>query len=175
VTFVEVPGEDGFVISTDKSRLDVDRICAWLAASYWANERDRATVERSIANSLCFGVYAPSGEQVALARVTTDLASFAWIGDVVVDDRWRGRGLGTWLMRTMVEQLRQAGVPRIVLTTRDAHGLYERVGFAPLRVPATWMEIDTRRNRPHPDDVDAARRASMIEPPEAGDVHHHAG
>lgn len=156
MTIVEVPGEDGLVISTDVSRLDVDRICAWLAASYWANDRDRAAVERSIANSLCYGVYAPNGVQVALARVTTDLASFAWICDVVVDDRWRGRGLGTWLVRTVVGHLRREGVPRIALTTRDAHGVYERVGFAPLRVPATWMEIDVRPNRPDPDQVDAA-------------------
>ena len=148
MTIVEVPGEDGLVISTDVSRLDVDRICAWLAASYWANERDRATVERSIANSLCYGVYAPNGAQVALARVTTDLASFAWICDVVVDDPWRGRGLGTWLMRTVVEHLHREGVPRIALITRDAHGLYERVGFAPLRVPAMWMEIDVTAQPP---------------------------
>jgi GNAT superfamily N-acetyltransferase len=153
MTFADVAGSDGLVISTDPSRLDIDRICAWLAVSYWANERDRATVERSIANSLCYGVYAPDGQQVALARATTDLASFAWIGDVVVDDAWRGKGIGTWLMRTVVDHLRREGVPRIVLTTRDAHGLYERVGFKPLRVPATWMEIDERRNRPDPEDV----------------------
>jgi GNAT superfamily N-acetyltransferase len=153
MSFVDVAGSDGLVISTDAARLDIDRICAWLAVSYWANERDRATVERSIANSLCYGVYASCGRQVALARATTDLASFAWIGDVVVDDAWRGRGIGTWLMRTVVDHLRREGVPRIVLTTRDAHGLYECVGFAPLRVPATWMEIDVRRNRPEPDEV----------------------
>jgi len=147
VSVVET-GEDGFVISTETSRLDVDRICTWLAASYWANERDGATIERSIANSICYGVFAPDGEHVALARVTTDRASFAWIGDVVVDEAWRGKGIGTWLMRTVVEQLRRDGVPRIVLTTRDAHLLYEQVGFSPLRVPSTWMEIDARRNRP---------------------------
>ncbi|HZC70698.1 MAG TPA: GNAT family N-acetyltransferase [Jatrophihabitans sp.] len=153
MTFVEMAGRDGLVISTDAARLDIDRICAWLAASYWANERDRATIERSIANSLCFGAYASDGRQVALARVTTDLASFAWIADVVVDDAWRGKGIGTWLMGTVVDYLRQEGVPRLVLTTRDAHGVYERFGFTPLRVPATWMEIDLRRNRPDPSDV----------------------
>ena len=141
------------MISTDTSRLDLDRICAWLAASYWANERDRATIERSLANSMPYGVYAPGGEQVALARVTTDLASFGWISDVVVDDAWRGKGIGTWLMRTLVDHLRALGVPRLVLTTRDAHAVYNRVGFAPVRVPATWMEIDVRRNRPDPGDV----------------------
>lgn len=145
--------DDGLTISDDAARLDIDRICAWLAASYWANERDRATIERSLANSRPYGVYAPAGEQVALARVTTDLASFAWIADVFVDEAWRGKGIGTWLMRALVDDLVALGVPRLVLTTRDAHGVYERVGFGPLRVPATWMEIDTRRNRPDPGDV----------------------
>ncbi len=148
-----VSRDDGLIMSDDPARLDIDRICVWLASSYWANERDRVTIERSIANSRPYGVYTPAGEHVALARVTTDLASFAWIGDVVVDEAWRGKGIGTWLMREVVDHLAAIGVPRLVLTTRDAHGVYERIGFGPLRVPATWMEIDTRRNRPNPEDV----------------------
>ena len=149
--------DDGLIISDDKSLLDVDRIAAWLAASYWANERDRPTIERSIANSYAVGVYTPSGEQVALARATTDFASFAWIGDVVVDDAWRGKGIGTWLVQTLVDELRSRGVPRFVLGTRDAHGVYAKVGFGPLRVVDVWMEIDDRRNRPNAEDVTLRR------------------
>jgi GNAT superfamily N-acetyltransferase len=147
-----VTRDDGLTISDDPSLLDIDRICEWLAASYWASDRDRATIERSIANSRPYGGYSPDVGQIALARVTTDLASFAWIGDVVVDEAWRGKGIGTWLMRAVVDHLTELGVPRLVLTTRDAHGVYERIGFGRLRVPATWMEIDTRRNRPSPED-----------------------
>jgi len=145
--------DDGLVISDDASRIDIDRVCAWLAASYWANDRDRATIERSIANSRPYGVYAPGGEQIGLARITTDLASFAWIGDVVVDEAWRGKGIGTWLMRAVIDHLTGLGVPRFLLGTRDAHGVYERVGFIPLRGPAVWMELDLRVNRPNPEDV----------------------
>jgi GNAT superfamily N-acetyltransferase len=148
---------DGLVISDDKSLLDVDRIAAWLAASYWANDRDRATIEKSIANSYTVGVYAPSGEQDALARATTDYASFAWIGDVVVDEQWRGKGIGTWLMQILVDELRARGVPRFALGTRDAHGVYEKVGFEPLRVVDVWMEIDDRQNRPSAEDVTLRR------------------
>ena len=147
---------DGLTISDDRSRLDLDRICAWLATSYWANDRDRATIERSIANSSTYGVYTPEGEQVALTRATTDLASFAWLGDVFVDDAWRGRGIGTWLVESVVGHLRELGVPRFVLGTRDAHEVYRRVGFEPLRVPAIWMEIDVRASRPRPEDVRTA-------------------
>lgn len=144
----ELRRDDGLTISDEPGRLDVDAICAWLASSYWANDRDRATVERSLANSAPYGVYSPDGAQVALARVTTDFASFAWIGDVFVDQAWRGRGIGTWLVGSAVARLRGLGVPRFVLATRDAHGVYERLGFGPLRVPATWMEIDERPNHP---------------------------
>ena len=124
--------------------------------SYWANDRDRATVVRSIAGSVSYGVYHSDAGQIAFARAVTDLASFAWLCDVVVDPAWRGRGVGGWMMDVIVRQLRSAGVPRLVLTTRDAHALYRHTGFEALRVPATWMEIDTRPTRPEPEDVGTA-------------------
>jgi len=102
-----------------------------------------------------YGVYTPSGEQVALTRATTDLASFAWLSDVVVDELWRGRGIGRWLVGAVVEQLCGFGVPRFVLATRDAHGVYAPLGFVPLRVPQTWMEIDERPTRPQATEVTA--------------------
>src|SRR3954452_18230426 len=139
---VELTRAEGLVLSDEVSRLDIDRIHAWLSEAYWANDRDRATIERSIAHSYSLGVYAPSGEQVPLSRATTDYATFAWLGDVVVDADWRGRGIGTWLVGEMVRELRSRGVPRFALGTRDAHGVYERVGFTSLRVPNIWMEID---------------------------------
>jgi len=151
VTFT-LAGPDGVELSDEVSRLDVDQIHAWLKASYWAHDRDRETLDRALANSRPYGVYAPDGSQIAFTRAVTDLAAFCWIADVVVDDAWRGRGLGTWMMGAITDHLRGLGVPRFVLATRDAHGVYEKVGFGPLRVPVTWMEIDTRATRPNPDD-----------------------
>jgi GNAT superfamily N-acetyltransferase len=150
---VEIVRDDGLTLSDDPRRLDVDRIHRWLAESYWANDRDRATIERSLAHSYPIGVYAPGGEQVALARATTDHATFAWIGDVLVDEAWRGKGIGTWLVGVLVDELRERGVPRFLLGTRDAHGVYERVGFSALRVPEIYMEIDDRNTRPQLGDV----------------------
>jgi GNAT superfamily N-acetyltransferase len=149
----EVRRADGLTISDDRARLDVDRIRRWLADSYWANDRSAEAIDRSIQNSRVYGVYTPAGEQVALTRATTDLASFAWLGDVVVEEAWRGRGLGRWLVGAVVEHLRGFGVPRFVLTTRDAHTVYSALGFGPLRVPQTWMEIDVRVTRPNASDV----------------------
>ncbi|PZS31133.1 MAG: GNAT family N-acetyltransferase [Pseudonocardiales bacterium] len=149
----ELRRDDGLSISDDRARLDVDRIRGWLAESYWASDRSADAIDRSILNSHTYGVYTPDSEQIALTRVTTDLASFAWLGDVVVDEAWRGRGIGRWLVGAVVEHLREQGVPRFVLATRDAHGVYAGLGFGPLRVPQTWMEIDLRATRPNPGDV----------------------
>lgn len=141
---------DGLIISDDPSRLDLDRIQIWLADSYWARSRTREAIERSIANSAAYGVYAPSGLQVALTRATTDYATFAWLGDVVVDEDWRGRGIGRWLVGEVVGHLQEQGVPRFVLATRDAHEVYEAVGFESVRYPSFWMELDMRDDRPTP-------------------------
>jgi GNAT superfamily N-acetyltransferase len=120
----------------------------WLAGeSYWAAGRDRAVVERSVANSLSFGVY-DGTTQVAYGRVVTDHATFAWVCDVFVDAAVRGRGVGGWLMRSIVEHLHGEGVYRILLVTRDAHGVYAGAGFTPLARPEQWMELDTRSARP---------------------------
>ncbi len=145
--------EDGLEISTDPARLDLDRVTRWLSEeSYWAAGRARDVVERSVAGSLNLGVYAPvddgSTEQVALARVVTDDATFAWICDVFVDETWRGRGVGSWLMRECVaELLDRRGILRLLLATRDAHAVYAQAGFAPLEGVWRWMELDRRPTR----------------------------
>jgi GNAT superfamily N-acetyltransferase len=140
----------GLILSDDHARLQFDRICTWLAESYWAASRTRETIEKSFAHSRGYGVYTADGTQVALTRVTTDWATFAWLGDVVVDAAWRGRGIGKWLVGAVVEELRAHGVPRFVLATRDAHDVYAAVGFEPVRYPSFWMELDVRADRPTP-------------------------
>jgi GNAT superfamily N-acetyltransferase len=141
--------QDGLEISTDPARLDLDRVERWLAdESYWASGRPRGVVERSIAGSLNLGVYAPGGEQVAFTRVVTDDATFAWICDVFVDPAWRGRGIGSWLMRELVEELvDRRGILRLLLATRDAHAVYAQAGFEPLEGAWRWMELDRRPTR----------------------------
>ena len=138
---------DGYVLTTDPSRVDFDRVHTWLSEeSYWAKGRERAVVERSIAGSRPYSVHDDAG-QAAFARAVTDGATFAWICDVFVDQQHRGRGLGTWLVESIVEDLTVAGVQRFVLATRDAHEIYRRCGFAPLEGAGRWMEIDERPTR----------------------------
>jgi GNAT superfamily N-acetyltransferase len=119
---------DGYLISTDRSGLDVDAIWQFLRTSYWATGVAREVVEQSIENSLPFGMYAPDGAQAGFARVVTDRVRFAWLADVFVLDAHRGRGLGVWLVQTVVGHPDVEPV-RILLGTNDAHGLYERFGF----------------------------------------------
>jgi GNAT superfamily N-acetyltransferase len=119
---------DGYLISTDPARLDVDAIWGFLRTSYWASGVARGKVEASIENSLPFGLYGPEGKQAGFARVVTDHSRFAWLADVFVLDEHRGRGLGVWLVRTVLDHPKLERL-RFVLGTDDAHGLYERFGF----------------------------------------------
>ena len=126
-------------ITTDTSQFDLDAIHAYLTASYWANGISKEIVARSIAHSLCFGVFT-GREQIGLARVVTDRATYAYIGDVYILDAYRGQGLGKWLMATIVTHPDLQGLRRWTLATRDAHGLYEQFGFTALTDPHSYME-----------------------------------
>ena len=131
---------DGFVISTDRSRLDLEAIQDFLAQdSYWARERTPEQTKTAIENSICFGVYDGSC-QVGFARVVSDCATFAYLGDVYIIHKYRGRGLSKWLMETVVSHPDLQGLRRWVLATRDAHSLYEKFGFMELVHPERWME-----------------------------------
>ena len=118
------------LISDDKNLLQIDRICALLKTSYWAGERSRETIERSIEHSLCFGVY-QDGEQVGFARCVTDYATMYWLADVILDERVRGQGLGKALVDLIVSHELLQGLVG-TLATRDAQGLYQRFGFDPI-------------------------------------------
>ncbi len=122
---------DGYRISTAVARMDREVIWRFLRTTYWSAGIEREVVERGIDNSLVFGLFDPSGEQVGFARVVTDLSRFAWLADVFVLQEHRGKGLGVWLVETVVGDPRLASL-RIVLATADAHGLYERFGFGPV-------------------------------------------
>ena len=121
---------DGFLISDDKTLLQLDRVCAMLKTTYWANQRDREQIERSIQNSICVGVYR-DGEQIAFARCVTDYATVFWLADVIVDERFRGRGVAKAMLSAILSKESLSGINGI-LATRDAHGLYKQFGFEPV-------------------------------------------
>jgi len=130
-----------FLISTDRARLDLDVIHGFLTHCYWAKGIPRDVVARSIEHALCFGVYDGSGAQVGFARVVSDFATVAYLGDVFVLESHRGRGLGKWLMECISLHPALQNLRRWILLTRDAHGLYAQFGFAPVKAPERYMEL----------------------------------
>jgi GNAT superfamily N-acetyltransferase len=144
--------EDDLRISTDPAELDLEWLVPALSErAYWALGRSRSAVERSIAGSLVFAAFL-DGRQVGFARVVTDEATFAWICDVFVDESVRGRGVAKRLMAAIVDDPRLQGLKRMMLATRDAHGLYAGFGFEPLDRPELWMVRASREAAPGPAD-----------------------
>ncbi len=130
-----------YSFSADPARMDRDRVFSWIAEqSYWAQGRARETQERAMDGSFNYGMFDDaSGEQVAYARVVSDGATFAWLCDVFVDESVRGAGVGVALIEGVCGHLDPMGLRRIMLATRDAHGLYAKFGFGPVADPEMWM------------------------------------
>jgi len=130
----------GYEISTDQDRLNVDMIFHFLSEeSYWSSGIPKVVVERSINNSMCFGVY--YGEaQVGFARIVTDKATFALVADVFILESHRGKGLSKWLMREVMEHPDLQGLRRLLLLTSDAHSLYAQFGFTEIGNAWRFME-----------------------------------
>lgn len=131
--------DDDIEISFDASRLDVGVIHGFLTTSYWSPGIPRAIVERAIAGSLCIGAYS-GGTQIGFARLVTDRATFAYLADVFVLPAHRGRGVSRRMLAELFAHPEVQGLRRMMLATRDAHGLYAAFGFAPLAVPGRFME-----------------------------------
>ena len=132
-----------YTVSTDPDRLDIATTTAFLAESYWASEIPEPVVRRSVEGSIAFGVY-EGDRQVGFARVISDRATFAWVGDVFILDSHRGRGLGMWLMRCVLAHPDLQELRRWLLASTSARGLYARLGFEPLAAPERFMEIADR-------------------------------
>lgn len=139
------PIEPSIEYTTDLSRIDLDRVHGWIACkSYWAGQMPRQVFDRAVRGSLCFAAL-KDGATVAFCRVITDRATFAYVADVFVDPRHRGRGIGKGLMHALMAHRDLQDLRRWLLVTADAHGLYARHGFAALTTPERFME----RQDPH--------------------------
>ena len=134
---------DNFLISTDKSKLDIGLIHNYLSKeSYWAKGIPLEILKRSIDNSVCFGLYDGTA-QAGFTRVVTDKATFAYIGDVFILEKYRGKNLSKWLMETILKHPELQGFRRWMLLTRDAQELYRKFGFIEFHAPERCMELWT--------------------------------
>lgn len=129
----------GLTLSTARTRIDVDRVLELLHASHWGGAVTRDVLVRSIENSVCVGVY-DGASQLGFARAVTDLATYAYLTDVIVASDARGRGFGSWMVAALVEHPDLQGLRRMTLLTRDAQTLYEKFGFSARPSRSTYME-----------------------------------
>jgi ribosomal protein S18 acetylase RimI-like enzyme len=133
----------GLVLSTDRSRIDVSAVLGMLLRSHWGGAMTPERLELAMENSICVGVY-EGAKQLAFARVVTDLATYAYLTDVIVDEAARGRGIGSWVVESILQHPDLQGLRRIALFTRDARALYERFGFTTDPPASVYMELRTR-------------------------------
>lgn len=139
----------GYTLSSERSRLDLGAIHRFLREdSYWAKGLDLNRLERALAASLPFGVYAPDGSLAAFARVVTDFALFAYLRDVFTLPAHRGRGLASWLARDIRDHPELAGITSWMLATRDAHAVYEKAGFRRAPEPENYMKLTLPERAP---------------------------
>lgn len=131
----------GYKISSETSDMDVSVIHDFISKSYWAENIPLLTMDTAIQNSLCFGVFTDSGNQIAFARMVTDSATFAYLADVFVLEEHRGKGISKWIMENIMQHPNLQGIRRMALATSDAHGLYAEFGFKALNSPASFMEL----------------------------------
>src|SRR5436190_21298615 len=115
---------DGYEISTDKARIDVDFVHGFLKAAYWSENVPRAVVDKSIAGSFCFSAFDPAGAQIGFGRVISDFATMAYLSDIFVLETHRGKGVGKWMVKLMLDHPDLQGLRRWLLGTRDAHAMY---------------------------------------------------
>lgn len=133
-----------YTIQTDKALLDIDLIYDYLSnISYWAKGISKEEVKTAIENSLCFGIY-HAQQQVGFARVVSDFARMAYLADVFVVPSHQGNGLGKLLIQHIKSYPELSRMPRWMLITQDAHGLYKQFGFTELSKPEMYMECILR-------------------------------
>lgn len=132
------------LLTTDRSKIEVDQLLAMLLASHWGGSMTRPLLDRAIENSVCISVLAGT-RQLGFARAVTDMATYAYLTDVIVAEDARGKGIGMWMMQTIMAHPDLQGLRRIALWTRNARRLYEKFGFSTDMPASTYMELRTPR------------------------------
>lgn len=135
--------KNGFLFSTDKKKLDISYVHSAISNTYWAKDRSKAVIIETINNSLCYGVYHGS-EQIGFARLITDYATYGLLVDVFIEPAWRNQGIGKILIDVILHSPVTSAVYGWMLSTKDAHGLYEKFGF---EQSSTLMKLSTWHSR----------------------------
>jgi ribosomal protein S18 acetylase RimI-like enzyme len=135
---------NGLILTTDRARVDLEAVLAMLLASHWGGAMTMPVLERAIANSVTFSVLDVAGTQLGFARVVSDLATYAYLTDVIVAETAGRQGIGSWMVEAILSHPDLQGLRRVALYTRDARELYERYGFSTDRPASVYMELRAR-------------------------------
>jgi GNAT superfamily N-acetyltransferase len=133
--------KDGYWISDNINDIDINSAHQFLTGAYWCKGVPREIVERAFNRSICFGVFSKKS-MVGFGRVVTDYTTFGYLADVYILEPHRGKGLAEWLVKTILAHPELQGFRRWLLATKDAHPLYVKLGFGPLKKPEMFMEIN---------------------------------
>lgn len=134
--------ENQLLLSSDKTRIDIQFVHGYLSRSYWSEEIPMETVRKAMENSLALGLY-ENGTQIGYCRVITDYSTFAYLADVFIIEEARGKGYSVWMTKKLLQIPELQGLRRWLLATRDAHSLYSKTGWKPLKNPEYFMEISS--------------------------------
>lgn len=132
--------EIDYKITSDKNDINIEELLGLFKQTYWAKDRDKQVILKSVENSLCFSLF-HKAKQIGFARVVTDYCDFAYLADVIIDEKYRGIGIGTYLLKYVIEEMELLEIRRVCLMTRDAQEFYKRFGFCNLENPIKYMEI----------------------------------
>ena len=138
--------KNNYIITDKKSKIDIDYVHDFLTKSYWSPGVKLQIVKKAMQGSLCFGIY-NKDKQIGYARMITDKATFAYLADVFIEEKFRGRGLGKWLVEVILAHPGLQGLRRIMLATKDAHQLYEQCGFTSITNPERYMVYNPTSNK----------------------------
>jgi len=132
-----------YALTTHRPRIDIDAVFELLRVEHWGAQVTRPALDRAIENSVCVGIYdtANGNRQLAFARVVTDLATYAYLTDVVVAPDARGKGFGSWMVEAILAHPDLQGLRRFALLTRDAEDLYKKFGFSTDMPTSKYMEL----------------------------------
>lgn len=131
---------NGLLLSTDRKRIDLERVHAMLRSSHWASTMTREQLVRAIANSVAVGIY-DRDRQIAFGRAVSDLSTYAYLTDIIVAEEVRGQGIGKWMIEALIRHPDLQGLRRMALWTRSAAGFYEQLGFQRPKAASTYMEF----------------------------------
>ena len=147
------------LFSDAKSKIDIDQLQKlFTLGAFWAKERNIEDLAEAIENSEPVIAVWNKQQLIGFARATSDGVYRATIWDVVIHPDFRGTGLGSKLVETVLSHPRMSKVERVYLMTTHQQEFYEKIGFE--QNSSTTMVIHNRLNLANLDSLNVVTHLS---------------